>query len=864
MAFKRVTKIPQATSSPENLIFDLPRRKIPGVLTHQSEVMRAYYETSTEKSDVALQLPTGSGKTLVGALIAEWIRRKKGERVVYLTPTKQLVNQVVTQCESRYGIQANGFTGAKSDYSPSSRSEYKTAEKIAITNYSSLFNTNPFFCDADVIIIDDSHAAENYIASMWSVSLLKVDHDHTACFNSIVSALKPHLDDASNYKLRSSRDENNGWIDKVPTPSFIKSINEIRSIIDEHATTVKSIRYPWSLIRSNLHACHLYLNESEILIRPLIPPTWTHEAFTNARQRIYMSATLGKGGDLERLFGRKKIHRISTPTGWDKQGVGRRLFLFPGMSLDDKEASNLRLSMMQRAGRSLVLVPSTTNGESIRTEIESKISFRTLDAVDIEVTKDPFLKENHAVAIVANRYDGIDFPGDECRVTFVEGLPTATNMQEKFLMSRMAANVLFNERVQTRVLQAIGRCTRSLEDYSAVIVNGLDLQDYLTDKKRRSYLHPEIQAELQFGIEQSMAAKPKDFLDNLNIFLANDEEWESANQDILDLRDSYTQDNFPAITALESAVPHEIDFQKSIWQGDFVDAMDAASRVLGLVGGEHLRGYRALWNYLAGSAANQAYLNGQLATNERSDKYFTDAKNAAVGLLWLVRLATEKDSASDKNPDPEDIIRMEQIENIENVFERYGTTHDRRYAAQEKFILEGINSIDLFETAHVHLGEFLGFNSNKREADGSPDPWWKVGEICFVFEDHAGAKPDSQLSVEKARQAADHPRWMRLNVDNIKSSLIYPILVSPTSRASIGAEPHLKEVFLWPLDDFRQWATQALSTIREIRKTFSSPGDIAWRAEAISKLRMSGLDAPSIRRDRTASCAADRFTFTGS
>ncbi|KLJ02592.1 DEAD/DEAH box helicase family protein [Luteimonas sp. FCS-9] len=861
MVFKRLNKSIQSASSPEKLIFDLPRRKIPGVLTHQSEVMRNYAETATEKADVALQLPTGSGKTLVGSLIAEWLRRKRGERVVYLAPTKQLVNQVATQCEAKYGIQANGFTGKATNYTPHAKSEYRTGEKIAVTTYSSLFNTNPFFNDADVIIIDDAHAAENYISSMWSVSVIRINPDHESCFLALIAAIKPYIDDSTFYKLKSTRDENNGWVDKLPSPSLAMASGDIRAVLDEHSPAARDIHYPWSLIRDHLHGCHFYYNESEILIRPLIPPTWTHSPFTNARQRIYMSATLGSGGDLERLFGRKNIHRIAVPEGWDKQGVGRRLFLFPGLSLDENNCSKLRLDLMQMTERSLVLVPSKAHGESIRQEVENKISFQTLDATDIENTKETFTSKSNAVAIIANRYDGIDFPGDECRLTFVEGLPSATNLQEKFLMSRMAANVLFNERIQTRVLQAIGRCTRSLEDYSAVVVNGLDLQDYLVDKKRRRFLHPEIQAELQFGIEQSMPATPPDFCNFMRTFLGNGEDWESANQDIIELRDSLSQDVFPAISDLESSVPYEIDYQKSLWQGDFVDAMEAASRVIGVIRSEDLKGYRALWNYLAGSSALLAKDNGQYVAEEKSDIYFTAAKNAAVGLRWLVNLATSRGSDSSTGDDPDSVLRTEQIENIENVLERLGSSHDRRYAAREKKILDGLLSEDEFETAQVLLGELLGFNSSKRETDGSPDPWWHIGNLCFVFEDHAGAKETSSLSVEKARQAADHPRWIRQNVPELKSSVVIPILVTPTSKSSPGAKPHLNEVYLWPLSEYRTWAQQALVTIREIRKTFSAPGDIAWRAEAITKLRRESFDAPSIKRDRLLVRASDRYTF---
>jgi hypothetical protein len=50
------------------------------------------------------------------------------------------------------------------------------------------------------------------------------------------------------------------------------------------------------------------------------------EPFENAKQRIYMSATLGAGGDLERLMGRSSITRLPVPEGWDKQGVAQGIF----------------------------------------------------------------------------------------------------------------------------------------------------------------------------------------------------------------------------------------------------------------------------------------------------------------------------------------------------------------------------------------------------------------------------------------------------------------------------------------------------------------------------------------------------------
>src|SRR6266478_645718 len=64
MAFKRPPKSTNVSASPDELLRELPRRKIPDVLPHQREMMRSCAATALNAPDVAMQLPTGSGKTL--------------------------------------------------------------------------------------------------------------------------------------------------------------------------------------------------------------------------------------------------------------------------------------------------------------------------------------------------------------------------------------------------------------------------------------------------------------------------------------------------------------------------------------------------------------------------------------------------------------------------------------------------------------------------------------------------------------------------------------------------------------------------------------------------------------------------------
>jgi len=842
MAFKKVQPKTSVPDSPDELLRDLPRRKIPDVLPHQREVMRKYAEAALDAEDVALQLPTGSGKTLVGLLIAEWRRRRNQERVVYLCTTRQLVNQVVEQAEEKYGLTVRGFTGRIKDYEPSAKADYKNADRIAVTTYSSLFNTNPFFDNADVVIVDDVHAGESYISGLWSVRVDRTEAEHKALHTALRNVIKPYLDMTTFSRLEGRWDSaaDRRWSDKLPTPEFAAVRGEIAEVLDAHVGNT-DLRHSWSMIRGQLPACHLYFSSQEILIRPLIPPTWMHAPFSSPRQRLYMSATLGAGGDLERMVGRHPIQRLPVPKGWDRQGVGRRFFIFPDMSLKEEDVTLLRRELMRVAGRSLVLVPTDRMREEIAKDVEENLKFDTFDANDIEDSKKPFVTSPRAVAIVASRYDGIDFPGNECRLLFIEGLPKAANLQERFLMARMGATILFNERIQTRVLQAIGRCTRSLEDFSAVVVSGEELPEYLTDIKRKKFLHPELQAELSFGVEQSKNSSAGDVIENFKIFLQNGRDWENVNQQIVAARMQEVQQVFPAMGDLSRVVVHEIEFQTHLWQADYESALSSAESVLGGLDASELKGYRALWHYLAGSAAWLGAEAGVSALAPKARIQFDRAKSATRGIPWLVRLARYQ--SDPQNVAEDDTVLMEQIERVEAMLVQLGTVHDRSFALREKDILEGLESERSFEQAHKQLGEIIGFEAGKVEEEGSPDPWWIVGDVCLVFEDHAGAKDSSIIDVKKARQVSSHTAWMHANVPACLQAKILPVLVTPVKKVSPNAVPHLTGVALWPVEDLRRWARNALATLREVRKTFFEPGDLGWRDRAAELFQQNGLSA---------------------
>ena len=134
MAFKLTKTSPLSLDTPESLFRDIKTKKVHGPLADQADLWRIYQETALDAPDVALQLPTGAGKTLVGLVLAEWRRLKFKERVVFLCPTNQLVHQVVDHAINQYGIKVHGFTGSKADYDKDAAAEYQNCERVAVTN----------------------------------------------------------------------------------------------------------------------------------------------------------------------------------------------------------------------------------------------------------------------------------------------------------------------------------------------------------------------------------------------------------------------------------------------------------------------------------------------------------------------------------------------------------------------------------------------------------------------------------------------------------------------------------------------------------------------------------------------------------
>ena len=846
MAFKISSSTVSTVKDPETLFRDLRSRSVEGLMAQQADMLRSYM-SNVDEADLALELPTGSGKTLVGLLIAEWRRRTRKERCVFLCPTRQLVHQVVEQADDKYGISVLGFAGSHKACPESDKARFLNCEAIGVATYSALFNTKPFFDDVGTIVFDDAHAAENYVSNFWTLEVKR--RDSRTLFNAIWGLIVNHV--PKNDQLRHKGDEDGpidgAFVNKLPTPALLEVKAHLIGLLDASCTEGEHL-FRWQMIRDHLHACHLYYTDHSIVIRPLIAPTQSFLPFSIAKQRIYMSATLGEGGDLERIFGRPSITRIPAPPGWDKQGIGRRFFVFPMRVWDEKEAEARSLGWISRTHRCLVLTPRDAEAKRIKELLGTTLcreGYRLFDASEIEASKKVFTETDKAIAVLANRYDGIDFIGDECRYLILHGLPESTNLQERFLVSRLGSAVLFNARIRTRVTQAAGRCTRSATDYALVVVVGEKVNTYLLKPENRRQLHPELQAEVEFGIKQSDVDAGEELSKNIDSFFAQNGDWKVADEHILETRDGLSQAAMPAADALAKTVANEVKYQNSMWNEHYEEALARANDVLAELGGDQLRGYRALWAYLAGNAAHLLSVDNISFANVARTHY-AGAAGAANTLPWLKQLGRLSPSAKIGRPTngPSPSIG-DSVEVFEAELASFGKSNSGRLEKHFAEIRSGLGAYGskAFEEAQVKVGRLLGCFADNSDEQGAPDPWWVFGDAGIVFEDYTDTGANPVISKAKTLQASGHPNWLRGRFPHVSFSVV---VCSRSSQLHTAATPHTGGLFYIEADKFLAFSEKVMMVVRSLWDTYPGEGDMIWRAEAVAEFDKNGLSRGKI------------------
>lgn len=470
----------------------------------QAEVLNMWFN-DRDKMETVIKLNTGGGKTLIGLLIALSSARELRRGALYLVDSKQLAHQVCDQAKL-LGIPAIEYNGRNS-----LTADFRNGSTILVAHYRALFNGRSVFGlvgstnyeEVSTVIIDDAHSSFDTVRSAFTVEVLA--EDEPELYRKIADLFQASFASIDKEGVFNDFVAGSGGIGEevleIPFWAWEDNRKKVAALIstlsssDKKTSTSQSIRFSWPLIRDELKYCIAVLSRTGFSITPILPLVDKFPTFNDARRRVYMSATFADESAIIRSFGCRKddLHIISPPT---LAGVGRRMILQIGAEEEYKEALTRKMiSLAKEYIGVVVLAPSFLSAEqwADRGAIIAKSG-----EVDVAVEN---LKEKSLCSpvVFCNRYNGIDLPGEACRLLVVSGVPRGMSDYQKLFSKVMAHSRIYARAIAQSIEQAIGRGTRGSGDYCVVVLMGLDLCEWVKDDRHAEFLTPSTRAQIECG-----------------------------------------------------------------------------------------------------------------------------------------------------------------------------------------------------------------------------------------------------------------------------------------------------------------------------------------------------------------------------
>lgn len=492
-------RIPKAID-PIEIFRRLPKPLgINDLYTSQAEVLKSWFERRAER-DVVIKLHTGGGKTLVGLLLAQSTLNETSEPVIYLAPTTQLVKQTLEKAKA-LGIQAVPYEPGKP-----LNDDFVNASSIMVGTYKALFNGKSKFGlrgspnqqKVGAVILDDAHAAFSVVRESFTLEI-KTKEDREL-YQSLADLFRKSFQDIE--KLGTFDDIVSGSeysVLEVPYWAWHENLGTVRELLRRHSEQYALV---WPLLRDNLHLCHALISRNTFTITAILPLMNLFPAFADAPRRIYMSATIADDSDIIRMFDADPNMVTNPLTSRSLAGISERMVLIPDLMSFEFNAQTVYQLLQWTSSHNLGSVVLVSSDEAAAQWNQIGKVARGSTEVDSLVSD----LQNGAwfgPAIFSNRYDGIDLPGNSCRLLVMNGLPSGTSNYELFRASSLFGGATITRMLAQRIEQGIGRGARGAGDYCVVLLVGSDLAGWIAKDANFKFLTNATRAQLEMGAEIS-------------------------------------------------------------------------------------------------------------------------------------------------------------------------------------------------------------------------------------------------------------------------------------------------------------------------------------------------------------------------
>ena len=754
----------------------------------QGDALRDWHENRGHE-DVGVVLNTGAGKTLVGLLMAQSLVNETRGKVLYACSSIQLVEQTKEKAAG-YGLDVSTYFRGEF-----SNDRFHRGEAACVTTYQALFNGKSRFPNEEptAVIFDDAHAAEHLLRDHFT---LRISKDRfSAVYSQIVALFRTYherVGRATSYAELEVKDSEGLFL--VPPFEIGNNIAEFRRILQEgnfgeHAETM----FAWEYIRDREDICCVLISSKDVTITPAFLPTRDLYYFGGGIRRIYLSATLAAPDAFARTFGRIPDRVIAPSTS---AGECERLVLIPAALDDNSEDTDLAVRLVNDK-KTLILVPGYG-----RTNCWSAIASPPEREKVAEAVREFRDSPDEPKLILAARYDGVDLPGDTCRLMIIDELPTGTSPLERFLWERLRLSNTLRSLISSRVVQSFGRISRGLSDHGVIVLTGKRLIEWLSVPRNVSTLPAFLQKQIQLG--QAVSADSEtihDLFTARDACLGRDRDWIETYGEFM--RDAEVEPEPENSEVLSELALCESRFGLRMWRRDYEGAVRALRNTLD-------RAYELSPSTGAWHGLWLGWAFSLIGDEESARTQYTRAHAKQRNIPPFPR-----ERAGQLDEDLPDQVRA-----VSDLMTEApdGSVSVPRRMNLELAPLDGSGTVNQTEEAVRALGQYLGVRASRPDNDHGtgPDVLWEIGDGAAICMELKTEKLDtSQYNKDEVGQLSDHIQWVR---NNTTAEDIFPLFVGPHLPATDRANPTPRMAVV-ELSELYTLATRLNSAVTDVSES---------------------------------------------
>ena len=746
--------------NPRDIFAILPRKnpKYSYLRDVQAEVLDHWFERKDSK-DLRLKMNTGGGKTVVGLLILKSCLNEGKGPAVYIAPTPYLASQVTQEAEA---------LGLAVDSNPRAINVSR-GKAILVTHIHVLLNGKSKFgvgsskIPIGSLVLDDAHAC---LATAEEQFTLNLGASHQA-YKKLFKLFRSDLEAQSSTTLMDVEQHEPNKQMLVPFWAWLNKIREVEAILHE-VRNDDAVQFVWPLLCTYLKQSRCVFGAGHVEISPRCLPINMIPSFAKAKRRVFMSATFADDSVLVTNFDANPNNIVTAIAPASANDIGDRMILAPqelDTSISDEEIKHLA-AQKSKTYNVVVIVPS-----NYRADFWKDVTQLTLTAKNLEDGVNKLKKGHVGLAVIINKYDGIDLPYNACRVLILDGLPNARRAIDKIEQGVIlhGTSLAVGRSVQ-QIEQGMGRGVRANDDFCVVLLMGSSLTGHLFINNGIDRLTPATKA--QFDLSESVGNQIrnkgiKEISSAMDYCLTRNPEWIKAAKSAL-VRVTYA-----------TASP---DFQIAI-------ARRSAFNTAQL--GDQQQAVQIIQDEVNKTTepAVKGWLMAELAEYEHSVNP-VDAQQILKSAVQLNNQLIHPLDGIDYARLPS-VARDQAVASLIYIRQQFKKQNDFIIAAND--IADRLafrpDSYRSFEQAMKEVACILGFEAQSPEADwgAGPDVLWATGSLnYFVIECKNEATTDT-VNKKDCNQLAGSMNWFAAKYD--KTCNAVPLLVHPASLFEHAATP---------------------------------------------------------------------------